>query len=190
MKYSTSSTGIRLAAAALGATLAIGALTACSPFSSSSDDKILAQLNSMQQDIDALKQQDSNSNANGNGTSSGSDAGTNSGNNSGSTGTDAASLSTSIDDLSNRTKEAVNTALATTVPQSITDRINGYVTAKAPLDALDREQDLLEDRVEQASRAGTIDRDTFWKLDQELSNIEHTIDQAENQLELRFNVDD
>ena len=50
--------------------------------------------------------------------------------------------------------------------------------------------DRLDDQVEDAHRAKTIDRNTMWSLEDRLDAVDDQIDQAKDSLERRMGIDD
>ena len=76
------------------------------------------------------------------------------------------------------------------VPSAPADRPQAYFDATRPLEALDDEIDRLDDQVEDAHRAKTIDRNTMWSLEDRLDAVDDQIDQAKDSLERRMGIDD
>lgn len=168
-----------------------GALLAgCS--SSNSDQEILDKLNQMETEINQLQSQQSGDAA---ATGTQSDATTNAGvdpNASTASSGDAAEtdFESAIADFESRATAAADTANAVAVPQDSAARPQAYFDAKAPLETLQNESDMLEDRIEAAYRQGSLDRETLWSYDNRLNAAENTLDRAEDDLELRMGVDD
>lgn len=162
-----------------------GALLAgCS--SSNSDQEILDKLNQMETEINQLQSQQSGEAA---ATGTQSDATTNAGTAS-SDNTTETDFESAIADFESRATAAADTANAVAVPQDSAARPQAYFDAKAPLETLQNESDMLEDRIEAAYRQGSLDRETFWNYDNRLNAAENTLDRAEDDLELRMGVDD
>ena len=82
--------------------------------------------------------------------------------------TDQAGFEAAIADLESRASDAVATADAVAVPSAPADRPQAYFDATRPLEALDDEIDRLDDQIEDAHRAKTIDRNTMWSLEDRL----------------------
>lgn len=168
-----------------------GALLAgCS--SSSSDQEILDKLNQMETEINQLQDQQSGDAA---ATGAQSDAATNGGADpdAGTASSDGAAdtdFESAIADFESRATAAADTANAVAVPQDYAARPQAYFDAKAPLETLQSEGDMLEDQIEAAYRQGSLDRETFWNYDNRLNTAENTLDSAEDQLETRMGVDD
>lgn len=179
----------RTAALAGACALALsGALLAgCS--SSNTDQEILDKLNRMETEIAELKGAQA---SDGGQTGSAAADSTVAGQDAVANPSDAADtdLEAAIVDLETRSISAFQAALATAVPSAIADRPQAYVDAKAPLESLEHEADLLEDQVEAHYRQGTIDQSTFWSYDKRLSEVERSLDEASDNLERRMGVDD
>lgn len=171
-----------------------GALLAgCS--SSSQDQQILDKLNQMETEIAQLQGQQSDDTASG--TETQDDATANDASSqSAATATDASGTAANSDfeaaiaDFESRASAAADTANAVAVPQDYAARPQAYFDAKAPLETLQNEGDMLEDQIEAAYRQGSLDRETFWSYDNRLNAAENVLDRAEDDLELRMGVDD
>lgn len=175
------------AAAALTMTLG-----GCSGGGGNATNEIINRLDTMQQELDDLKADtDAGSSTLGSQNGSGSQNGNRNGNGtSSSTPTDSAGFDTAISDLEQRVSEAVSTANAVSVPSNAADRPQAYFDATKPLETLDDEVDRLDDQIESAHRAGTLDRNALWSLEQRLDAVDGQLDQAKDSLEHRMGVDD
>lgn len=156
--------------------------------SSGSDQEILDKLNQMEGDIAQLK--DSQAASGEQNASSGQGDASASGSAAASEIASADDLEATIADLESRAAGAVETADAVVVPQDPSARPQAYFDAKAPLEALEHEADTFEDRIEEEYRQGSLDRETFWTLDQRVSVVENSLDSAADNLERRMGVDD
>lgn len=152
--------------------------------SSGSDQEILDKLNQMEGDIAQLKDSQAASGEQ-NASSGQGDASA-----AASEIASADDLEATIADLESRAAGAVETADAVAVPQDPSARPQAYFDAKAPLEALEHEADTFEDRIEEEYRQGSLDRETFWTLDQRVSVVENSLDSAADNLERRMGVDD
>lgn len=106
------------------------------------------------------------------------------------TPTDKAEFEAALTDLESRVSDAIATADAVTVPSTPADRPQAYFDATRPLEQLDDETDRLDDQIENAHRAKTIDRATMWALEDRLDAVDNQLDRAKDSLELRMGVDD
>lgn len=156
-------------------------------------NEILDRLDTMQQELDELKT-DINGSSSGSTDAGGSPSDTGTGSDTGTdpaaAPTDASGFDTAIADLETRVAEAVATADAVAVPANAADRPQAYFDATRPLEALDDEVDRLDDQVENAHRAHTIDRGTMWSLEDRLDAVDDQLDHAKDSLERRMGVDD
>lgn len=95
-----------------------------------------------------------------------------------------------MEDLAKRADDAAATAGKVAVPSSAADRPQAYFDAKAPLESLEHELDVLDDAIEAAYAQGSITREDVWTLEQREDAIDDVLDRAEDDLELRMGVDD
>lgn len=165
-------------------------LAGCS--SSNSDQEILDKLDQMESEIAALEQsgQAASGDAVDAAATAGSDASASSTEVQPAPNTGTTDLDSTIADLEARAAAAIQTADAATVPQAAADRPQAYFDAKAPLEALENEVDMLEDQLEMGYRDGSIDRDAFWGFDQRVNAVENSLDTASDRLEMSMGVDD
>lgn len=152
-------------------------------------DEILNRLDTMQQELDDLKTGVEGSDATGS-TDSGTGGSQSDSTDSQSADTDATDFEATFADLESRVDEAVATADAVEVPGNVGDRPQAYFEATRPLESLDDEIDMLDDQIEAAFHAGTIDRDAMWSLEQRLDAMDDKLDDAKDSLEWRMGVDD
>lgn len=169
-----------LCALALSSTL----FASCS--SSSADQEILDRLDQMETEIAELK---GSSAANNGQTPESSASSQDASSESSLADTAASDIEATIADLEARAATAIETADAVAVPQASADRLQAYLDAKEPLEALDREADELEDQLETQYRQGAIEREAFWGYDQRANAVEDSLDDAADRLELRMGVD-
>ncbi|QOL31109.1 hypothetical protein [Bifidobacterium eulemuris] len=173
---------------------AIAALTLVGGCTSSADQQILNKLDSMQQEIDDLKNSQTGGSSgttgstDGSGSSNDSSSGTGSSDTQSSTNTD--DFEATITDLEQQAASAVETAGNVSVPSNLADRPKAYIDAKAPLEQIELQVDSVEDQIEAAVRSGAIDRQTYFTLDTRLDAIDDSLDRASDSLELRMGVDD
>lgn len=155
-------------------------------------DEILHRLDTMQREIEDLRAGSTGSSASGGTTSSDSGTATDGGSSASTQAapTDQAGFEAAIADLESRASDAVATADAVAVPSTPADRPQAYFDATRPLEALDDEIDRLDDQIEDAHRAKTIDRNTMWSLEDRLDVVDDQIDQAKDSLERRMGIDD
>ena len=155
-------------------------------------DEILHRLDTMQREIEDLRAGSTGSSGSDGTTSSDSGTATDGGSSASTQAapTDQAGFEAAIADLESRASDAVATADAVAVPSAPTDRPQAYFDATRPLEALDDEIDRLDDQVEDAHRAKTIDRNTMWSLEDRLDAVDDQIDQAKDSLERRMGIDD
>lgn len=153
-------------------------------------DEILHRLDTMQREIEDLRAGSTGSSASDGTTSSDSGTATDGGSSASTQAapTNQAGFDAAIADLESRASDAVATADA--VPSAPADRPQAYFDATRPLEALDDEIDRLDDQIEDAHRAKTIDRNTMWSLEDRLDVVDDQIDQAKDSLERRMGIDD
>lgn len=147
-------------------------------------DKMQAQMNEMENRMGALEGEDASSES-----SAGENA-VESDSSSSKAASDAAAFKSELKDIEKRADAAVKDAENAAVPQDMADRPSAYRDAKAPLNKLDNELDLLDDKFEAAHRGGTITQDEFWELENLKEQIENKLDAAEDSLEHRMGIDD
>ncbi|MBM6699031.1 hypothetical protein H7U32_01545 [Bifidobacterium pullorum subsp. saeculare] len=175
-------TTTRTIAASLAALTTLAGLAGCS--STSSDERVLDKLDGIERRLDDLE---SRQGAGSGGAASPDDAGDNGATTSGGT---AADLERAVADYEAKAKAAAATAGQAAVPSTPADRPKAYVEAKAPLETLSHQIDELDDRLEAAVMQGSIDRTTYFSLEQRLDQADDTLDQAEDRLEAAMGVDD
>ena len=95
-----------------------------------------------------------------------------------------------MDDLAKRADDAAATAGKVAVPSNAADRPQAYFDAKAPLESLEHELDVLDDAIEAAYAQGSITREDVWALEKQEDAIDDVLDRAEDDLEMRMGVDD
>lgn len=187
----SNNTIIKIIATSVVSLAALSMLAGCSS-STSAEDRILAKLDSMQQEIDDLKNGRDTGSSTGSNDAKGPDSGsqaTDSGN--GSNGTTSSNdFEKTIADLEKRAASASDAAKKAAVPSNPADRPRAYMDAKAPLEKLDNETDLVDDQLEAAMRSNQIDRQTYFQYEQRLDAIDDTLDRADDHLELSMGVDD
>lgn len=185
---STSTTQTRVIASLVASVAALSLLAGCTG-GNDATERIMDKLDTMQQEIDSLKESvAAGGTATGQGTGSSSDSTGSS--NSTQAPADKSGFETKLADLEQRAAAAVDTAKKATVPANAADRPKAYIEAKAPLETLENEVDALEDQLETAMSAGAIDRQTYFALDQRADAIDDSLDQAKDALELIMGVDD
>ncbi len=194
-------TPVFVVASALALAVGGGVLAGCVAPQSGTDE-ILARLDEMQAQIDALEANQQSSTEDDSAasdtatddsqsdSSDSKDAAKNGTSDTSSGASSASDLAAQLDDLLDRVDEAVTTAAAVEVPSNAADRPQAYFEAKAPLEELEYELDLIEDAIEVAYRQGTITRDELWSLGQQEDVIDDTLDRAMDVLEMRMGVDD
>ena len=183
---------LRSIGAALCLTAALSAALGGCAGRDDATDEILQRLDTMQREIEDLRAGSTGSSANDGTTSSDSGTATDGGSSASAPAapTDQAGFEAAIADLESRASDAVATADAVAVPSAPADRPQAYFDATRPLEALDDEIDRLDDQVEDAHRAKTIDRNTMWSLEDRLDVVDDQIDQAKDSLERRMGIDD
>lgn len=183
---------LRSIGAALCLTAALSAALGGCAGRDDATDEILQRLDTMQREIEDLRAGSTGSSANDGTTSFDSGTATDGGSSASAPAapTDQAGFEAAIADLESRAADAVATADAVTVPSAPADRPQAYFDATRPLEALDDEIDRLDDQVEDAHRAKTIDRNTMWSLEDRLDAVDNQIDQAKDSLERRMGIDD
>jgi len=70
------------------------------------------------------------------------------------------------------------------------DNLNTYLAAKKEIDQLDDKIDLSDDQLEADFHAGTITVEQYQIQEREQDILEDQLEQAENALEVRFGIDD
>ncbi|MES5893525.1 hypothetical protein [Bacillus cereus group sp. RP43] len=70
------------------------------------------------------------------------------------------------------------------------DNLNTYLAAKKEIDQLDEKIDLSDDQLEADYHAGTITVEQYQIQEREQDILEDQLEQAENALEARFGIDD
>ncbi|OZG63306.1 hypothetical protein BLEM_0009 [Bifidobacterium lemurum] len=163
---------------------AIAALTLVGGCTNSADQQILDKLDTMQQEIDDLK------NSQNDGTSDTTDSTDGSGSSNSQSSTNTDDFDATITDLEQQAASAIETAGNVSVPSNLADRPQAYIDAKAPLEQIELQVDTVEDQIEAAVRSGAIDRQTYFMFDTRLDAIDDSLDQACDSLELRMGVDD
>lgn len=180
-----SNTMTRIVATSIAAIAALALVGGCT---SSADRQILEKLDSMQQEIDELKNGQTGGTSGSTDSTDGSGSSADSNDSQSSTGTN--DFDAAITDLEQQAASAVETAGSVSVPSNLADRPKAYIDAKAPLEQLELQIDSLEDQIEAAVRSGAIDRQTYFTFDTRLDAIDDSLDQAGDALELRMGVDD
>lgn len=178
----------KIIATSVASLAALSMLAGCSS-SSRAEDRILAKLDSMQQEIDDLKNSQSTGSSAGS-TDSDAASGSKTDSKDSAAPSDASGFDEQITALEGRAGAAVETAKKATAPANRADAPKAYIDAKAPLEAIDAEADTLEDQLETAVRSGAIDRQTYFQLDHRLDSVDDKLDQGKDALELIMGVDD
>lgn len=106
-------------------------------------------------------------------------------------GSGAPSVSKSeIDKLSGEVDAAVKAADAQTPAGTNEERMKQFMDAKSALKAVENTVDTCDDALEREYKAGSITREAYLPLEQQLDALDEALDKAEDRLELRFGIDD
>ncbi|WP_088293008.1 hypothetical protein [Bacillus mycoides] len=90
----------------------------------------------------------------------------------------------------NEVTSIVNKANNTKPVGAKEDNLNTYLAAKKEIDQLDDKIDLSDDQLEADYHAGTITVEQYQIQEREQDILEDQLEQAENALEARFGIDD
>lgn len=95
-----------------------------------------------------------------------------------------------IDKLSGEVDAAVKAADAQTPAGTNEERMKQFMDAKSALKAVGNTVDTYDDVLERDYKAGSMTREAYLPLEQQLDALDEALDQAEDRLELRFDIDD
>lgn len=95
-----------------------------------------------------------------------------------------------IDKLSGEVDAAVKAADAQTPAGTNEERMKQFMDAKSALKAVGNTVDAYDDVLERDYKAGSMTREAYLPLEQQLDALDEALDQAEDRLELRFGIDD
>lgn len=95
-----------------------------------------------------------------------------------------------IQDLAQRTDDLVARANAAEVPSDANARIDAFFALDSEFNQLDGEIDAYENQKETEYRNGTLSWDDYRALELQLEQIEDNLGNAQDNLELRFGIDD
>lgn len=95
-----------------------------------------------------------------------------------------------IQDFENEVTAIVKKANNTKPVGTKEDNLNTYLAVKKEIDQLDDKMDLSDDQLEADYHAGTITVEQYQTQEREQDILEDQLEQAENALEARFGIDD
>lgn len=95
-----------------------------------------------------------------------------------------------IDKLSGEVDAAVKAADAQTPAGTNEERMKQFMDAKSALKAVENTVDSYDDALEREYKSGSMTREAYLPLEQQLDALDEALDKAEDRLELRFGIDD
>lgn len=95
-----------------------------------------------------------------------------------------------VQDLSTRADDLISRAEAAEVPGDRDSRINSFFELDSEFNSLELEIDTYEDQKEAECRSGSLSWDDYRTLELQLEQIDERLGNAQDQLEVRFGIDD
>lgn len=95
-----------------------------------------------------------------------------------------------VQDLSTRADDLISRAGAAEVPGDRDSRINSFFELDSEFNSLELEIDTYEDQKEAECRSGSLSWDDYRTLELQLEQIDERLGNAQDQLEVRFGIDD